>query len=194
MLLARAVVATDDPMMASVAGRYASALFDLALEAKSLNEVEADLDRLQGLLDGSDDLRRLVRSPVFSADEQVRAIAAVASRAGMSPLTANFVGLLARNRRLFVLADVLKAFRQIVARHRGEVTAEVVSAHPLSQQQLAQLTDTLSTTAGGRRVRVAARVDPRTLGGLVVKMGSRMIDSSIRTKLDNLKIAMNEVR
>jgi F-type H+-transporting ATPase subunit delta len=181
-------------MMASVAGRYASALFDLALEAKSLNEVEADLDRLQGLLDGSDDLRRLVRSPVFSADEQVRAIAAVASRAGMSPLTANFVGLLARNRRLFVLADVLKAFRQIVARHRGEVTAEVVSAHPLSQQQLAQLTDTLSTTAGGRRVRVAARVDPRTLGGLVVKMGSRMIDSSIRTKLDNLKIAMNEVR
>ena len=181
-------------MMASVAGRYASALFDLALEGRTLAEVEGDVDRLQRMLDDSEDLRRLVRSPVFSADEQMRAVSAVAGQSGMSALTTSFIGLLARNRRLFALQDVLKAFRQIVARHRGEVTAEVTSAHALSEAQLAQLTDTLSTSAGGRRVRVATRIDPAILGGLVVKMGSRMIDSSIRTKLDNLKMRMKEAR
>lgn len=181
-------------MMASVAGRYASALFDLAIEGNSLAQVEGDIDRLQGMLDESEDLRRLMRSPVFSAEEQTRAVAAIAARTGMSPLAASFVGLLARNRRLFVVQDVIKAFRQITARHRGEVTAEVISAHALNETQLAQLTDTLSSTAGGRRVRVATRIDPSILGGLVVKMGSRMIDSSIRTKLDTLKIRMKEAR
>lgn len=185
---------TDDPMMASVAGRYAAALFDLATEDKKLSDVEADVEFLRQALDQSEDLRRMVRSPVFSADEQTRAITALASQAGMSALSTSFFGLLARNRRLFVIEDVLKAFRQIVARHRGEVTAEVTSAQPLTEAQLAQVTDTLASTAGGRRVRVATRVDPAILGGLVVKMGSRMIDSSIRTKLANLKIVMNEVR
>jgi F-type H+-transporting ATPase subunit delta len=180
--------------MASVAGRYASALFDLAIEERKLAEVEQDVAILQGLLDESEDFRRMVRSPVFSAEEQGRAMAAIAERAGISPLGSNFVRLLARGRRLFALSDILKAFRQMLARHRGEVTADVAMAHPLSDDQMAALTDTLSSAAGGKRVRINTKVDPALLGGLVVKMGSRMIDSSLRTKLDNLKMRMKEVR
>jgi F-type H+-transporting ATPase subunit delta len=194
-LLARAThVATDDPIMASVAGRYASALFDLANEERKLAEVEQDVAILQRLLDESEDFRRMVLSPVFSADEQGRAVAAIAQRTGLSSLGTNFVRLLARGRRLFALADILKAFRQMLARHRGEVMADVSSAHPLSENQMAALMDTLSSTAGGKRVRINTKVDPALLGGLVVKMGSRMIDSSLRTKLDNLKNRMKEVR
>jgi F-type H+-transporting ATPase subunit delta len=187
-------VATDDPMMASVAGRYASALFELANEERKLAEVEQDMTLIASLLEASADLRRMVRSPVFTADEQGKAIAAIADRFGISPLSSNFLRLLARNRRLFALADVLKAFRAILARHRGEITADVTSAHPLSEAQLNALTDTLAATAGGKRVKINTRVDPAILGGLVVKMGSRMIDSSLRTKLNSLKIAMKEVR
>ena len=187
-------MANDDPIMASVAGRYASALFDLANDEKKLPEIELDMIEVQRLLDASPDLVRLVRSPVFSADEQGKAIAAIAEKAGLAPLSANFLKLLARNRRLFALTDIIKAFRGIAARHRGEVTADVTSAHPLTDAQLAQLTDTLAATAGGRQVQVHTKVDPRLLGGLVVKIGSRMIDSSLRTKLDTLKIAMKEVR
>ena len=193
--MARAIyVATDDPIMASVAGRYASALFDLANEERKLSVTEGDVELLQKLLDDNADLRRMVTSPVISASEQSAAIGAIASRAGLSPLVINFVGLLARNRRLFIVSDVLKAFRQILARHRGEVTAEVASAHPLTEDQLAALTAKLAATAVGGRVRLTTRVDENLLGGLVVKMGSRMIDSSLRTKLQNLEIRMKEVR
>lgn len=187
-------VANDDPMMASVAGRYASALFELANDERKLTEVDADVQNLERLLNESADLVRMVRSPVFSAGEQGKAVAAIAARAGLAPLSANFLKLLARNRRLFALADILRAFRAIVARHRGEVTAEVTSAHVLNQDQLNQLTDTLSSTAGGKKVQITTKVDASILGGLVVKMGSRMVDSSLRTKLNNLKIAMKEVR
>lgn len=193
--MARATyVANDDPIMASVAGRYASALFDLANEERKLSVTEGDVELLEKLLDESEDLRRMVTSPVISASEQGAAIGAIASRAGVSPLVANFVGLLARNRRLFIIADVLKAFRQILARHRGEVSAEVTSAHPLSEDQLAALTDKLASTAVGGRVRLTTRVDENLLGGLIVKIGSRMIDSSLRTKLQNLETRMKEVR
>lgn len=187
-------MANDDPIMASVAGRYASALFELANDERHLAEVEADVVNLQRMLDDSPDLVRMVRSPVISADEQGKAIGALAGRTGLTPLSTNFLKLLARNRRLFALPDMLKAFRGIVARHRGEVTAEVTSAHVLSDEQLAQLTDTLAGTSGGRKVQIHTKVDPSILGGLVVKMGSRMVDSSLRTKLNNLKIAMKEVR
>ncbi len=187
-------MANDDPMMASVAGRYASALFELANDERKLPEVESDVQNLERLLNESADLVRMVRSPVFSADEQGKAVAAIAARAGLSQLTGNFLKLLARNRRLFTLSDILRAFRAIVARHRGEVTAEVTSAHALNQDQLNQLTDSLSSTAGGKKVQITTKVDPSILGGLVVKMGSRMVDSSLRTKLNNLKIAMKEVR
>ena len=184
----------DDPMMASVAGRYASALFELASEEKKLAEVEADVAAVGRLLDESQDLVRMVRSPVFSADDQGKAIAAIAAKAGLQPLVANFLRLLARNRRLFALIDILKAFRAILARHRGEVTADVTSAHPLTETQRNSLVDTLSASVGGKRVQINTKVDPAILGGLVVKMGSRMIDSSLRTKLNSLRIAMKEVR
>jgi F-type H+-transporting ATPase subunit delta len=183
-------VATDDPMMASVAGRYASALFELANEQRQLREVEQDLVNLQNMLDGSEDLRRLVRSPVFTAEDQSRAIAAVAEKASLGALTVNFLKLIARNRRLFALSDMIRSFRALAARLRGEVSADVTSAHPLNDAQLQALKDALRTSAGGKEVQINARVDSSLLGGLIVKMGSRMIDSSLRTRLNNLKIAM----
>lgn len=183
-------VATDDPMMASVAGRYAAALFDLANEQRQLQQIEQDLSNLQNMLDSSKDFQRLVRSPVFSAEEQARALSAIAEKARLSPLTVNFLRLIARNRRQFALADMIKNFRSLAARHRGEVTADVTSAHPLTESQLETLRETLRVSVAGKSVQLHTRVDPNLLGGLVVKIGSRMIDSSLRTKLSNLKIAM----
>jgi len=187
-------VATDEPIMATVAGRYASALFELAKDERQLEAVERDMIQLAGMLQSSPDLLRMVRSPVISAEGQGKAISAVARGAEFSGLTANFLQLLAKSRRLFALSDMIKLFRQIAARHRGEITAEVVSAHALNETQQSALEDTLKGTAGGRNVRIETRVDPAILGGLVVKMGSRMIDSSLRTKLNSLKTRMKEVR
>ncbi|MEZ5816214.1 MAG: F0F1 ATP synthase subunit delta [Hyphomicrobiaceae bacterium] len=187
-------MATDEPIMATVAGRYASALFELAKDERQLETVEKDIAALAGMLKDSPDFERMVRSPVISADDQGKAMGAIASSAGFSSLTANFVQVLAKGRRLFALGDIVKLFREIAARHRGEVTAEVVSAHALSEGQQAALEDALKGTAGGRNVRIETRVDPAILGGLVVKMGSRMIDSSLRTKLNSLKTRMKEVR
>jgi F-type H+-transporting ATPase subunit delta len=185
-------VATDNPVMASMAGRYATALFDLAGEQRQLADVEANLVEFEKLLDASEDLRRLVRSPVFSADEQTKAIGAILDKAGIGGLTANFFRLIARNRRLFAASDMIKAFRSLAARARGEAQAEVVSAQALSDQQMQQLKDSLRASVG-KDVQITAKVDPALLGGLVVKVGSRMIDSSLRTKLNSLKNAMKEV-
>jgi F-type H+-transporting ATPase subunit delta len=186
-------VATDDTITGGVAGRYASALFDLAEEANQVRQVEKDLIALQGLLDGSADLKRMVRSPVFSSDEQSRSIAAVAEKAGLAPLVVNFLKVLARNRRLFAVSEMIRTFLALAARQRGEVNAEVASAHPLSDEQLAALKDTLRASAG-KDVQLITKVEPTLLGGLIVKMGSRMIDSSLRTKLTSLKTVMKEVR
>lgn len=176
-------------MMAGVAGRYASALFDLANESNKLSETEADLAKFDQMLAESEDLRRLVRSPVFTAEEQTRAIGAVLEKAGIGGLSANFFKLLAANRRLFVAADIIKAFRELAARSRGEVTAEVASAIPLSASHVAELEKVLAASVG-KDIKLATRVDPALLGGLVVKIGSRMIDSSLRTKLSGLKTAL----
>ena len=180
-------------MTEGVAGRYASALFDLAKETGALDKVAGELKIFRGMLDQSPDLTRLVRSPVFSAGDQGRALGAVLSKAGISGLTANFLGLLAKNRRLFIASDVMKGYRTLLARHKGEVEAEVTSAHPLSETQLTALRATL-TSKLGKDVTVNTRVEPALLGGLIVKVGSRMIDSSIRTKLNSLKNTMKEVR
>jgi F-type H+-transporting ATPase subunit delta len=185
-------VANDDPMMASVAGRYASALYDLATEQNQVKPVEQAMTQLQGMLDASPDLHNLVRSPVFSADEQTKALSSVMEKAGITGLTANFVKLIARNRRLFTLPAMIKNYHTLVARGRGEMQAEVTSAVALTEPQLQQLKETLKASAG-KDVTITSRVDPGLLGGLVVKIGSRMIDSSIATKLNNLKIAMKEV-
>ena len=185
-------VSSDDPMMASMAGRYASALFELAKDQQQLEQVERDLASLQTMLAGSADLRRLVLSPVISAEDQAKALGAVLQKAGISGLTANFVKLIAKNRRLFAAGDMMKAFRALVARERGEVSADVASAHALTPEQMQLLSDTLRTSIG-KNVRIDTRVDPSLLGGLVVKVGSRMIDSSLRTKLNNLKVVMKGI-
>jgi len=185
-------VATDEPMMGGVAGRYASALFELAEEERQLVQAEKDLTSFQQLLDESEDLRRLLRSPVFSSDEQLAAISAVLERAGIGGLAGNFLMLAARNRRLFAVPDMIKSFLGMCARARGEVEADVASAFPLKDDQMKALKDALKASVG-KDVQVRLKVDPALLGGLIVKIGSRMIDSSLRTKLDSLKIRMKEV-
>jgi F-type H+-transporting ATPase subunit delta len=179
-------------MMASMAGRYAAALFDLAKEERQLPQVEADLAAFQTMLDESADLRRLIRSPVIAADDQAKALGAVLTKAGASALTANFFKLIARNRRLFAVADMVRDFRALLAHDRGEVSADVASAHPLTPEQFSALKDALRVQIG-KDVQVNTRVDPALLGGLVVKVGSKMIDSSLRTKLNNLKVAMKGI-
>jgi F-type H+-transporting ATPase subunit delta len=183
-------VATDDTNTASVAGRYASALFDLAREQRQIETVEKDLTSFATMLDGSEDLRRLVLSPVFSSDEQTKALTAVMTKANISGLAANFIKLLAKNRRLFAASDMIKSFRAIAARERGEVTAEVTSAHALTAEQMNTLRDTLKAASAGKSMNIQAKVDPSLLGGLIVKIGSRMVDSSLKTKLSTLKVAM----
>lgn len=182
-------MATDDPMMASVAGRYAAALFDLASDEKKIVEVEGDLGKFQSLLDASDDLKSLVKSPLYAADVQAGAVEKVAAKAGIGPLTGNFLKLIAKNRRLSAVEDMIRSFRALVSKSRGEVTAEVTSAVALNEAQVAQLKETLKTSVG-KDVQLATRVDPSLLGGLIVKIGSRMIDSSLKTKLSNLRISL----
>ena len=179
-------------MMASMAGRYAAALFDLAKEERQLPQVEADLAAFRAMLDESADLRRLIRSPVIAVEDQAKGLGAVLAKAGVSPLTANFFKLIARNRRLFAVGDMIRDFRALVARERGEVSADVASAHALTAEQLNALKDALRVQIG-KDVQVNTRVDPALLGGLVVKVGSKMIDSSLRTKLNNLKVAMKGI-
>lgn len=186
-------MATDDPIMASVAGRYASALFELASAENKVTEVEAELISFDTLVHESSDLRFLVRSPVFSADDQYKAISAILDKAGMGALAANFLRVVATNRRLFAVSDIIRAYRQLAAHARGEAEADVVSATPLTDVQLDELGKTLRI-AVGKEVKIHTRVDPALLGGLIVKFGSRMFDSSIATKLNSLKNRMKEVR
>jgi F-type H+-transporting ATPase subunit delta len=172
-----------------VAGRYALALFELARDSDALDGVAADLDAFKTMLDESADLRRLIRSPVISREDQGKALAALGERAGFSELTTRFLGVVAEHRRLFALPGMIEAYRAMLAEHKGEVGAELVSAVPLQEQQIATLEKQLSS-AVGKQVMLSARVDPGLLGGLVVRVGSRMLDASLRTKLRQLKLAM----
>ena len=185
-------VAEQKTIVSGVAERYATALFELALEGGQLDAVDADLARFSAMLADSDDLTRLVRSPVFSAEDQLRAVTAVLAKAGISGLVGNFIKVAAGNRRLFAVPGMITAFRQILARHRGEVTADVTSAEPLTDVESAALKDALRASIG-KDVAISATVDPALIGGLVVKVGSRMVDTSLRSKLNSLKIAMKEV-
>lgn len=175
-----------------MAGRYATALFDLALESDVVDATRADLDRFESLIAESPDLLRLVRSPVFSAEEQTRALAAVLDQAGIGGVPANFLKLVAAKRRLFAVRDIIAAFRTLVARHKGEITAEVTVAEALSAERLAEIKAALNQ-ATGKDVQADVRVDPSIIGGLIVKLGSRMVDSSLRARLNALKNAMKEV-
>lgn len=169
--------------------RYASALFDLAKEENALPAVEKDVATLKALLEASADLRRLFGSPVFSIEDQVRALDAVLKHAEVGGLVANFMRVVARNRRLFAAPAMLEIFGEIAAQDRGETVAVVTSAEPLSETQLTALREALAEKAGGT-VKLETKVDPSLIGGLVVKLGSQMIDTSVKTRLASLKTAM----
>jgi F-type H+-transporting ATPase subunit delta len=186
-------VAGTEPIVSGVAGRYATALFELARDQRQLDPVRADLDRFDALVNESADLRRLVRSPVFTAEEQRRALAAVLQHVGIGGLAANFLMVVAGNRRLFAVGDIIKAFRTLLARHRGEISAEVTVAEPLDERHQTAIAEALKAATGGRAIDLNVRVDPAIIGGLVVKLGSRMVDTSLRTKLNAIKHAMKEV-
>lgn len=187
-------MAGEDPIISGMAGRYANALFELALEAKATDAVKGDLDRFDAMVGESADLNRLVRSPVFGIDEQLKALSAILDKAEIKGLAANFLRVITSNRRLFAVRDMIRAYRALVARHKGEVSAQVTVAEKLSDQNLEALKGALKTVTGGKEIDLDVKIDPAIIGGLTVKVGSRMIDSSLRTKLNAIKFAMKEAR
>jgi F-type H+-transporting ATPase subunit delta len=176
-----------------MAGRYATALFDLAQESNAVDAVKGDLDRFDALVADSGDLNRLVRSPVFSAEEQLQALTAILDKAGIGGLAARFLKLVTSNRRLFAVRDMISGYRQLVASHKGEATAEVTVAEELKGDHLDALRSALKSVSG-KNVDLNVKVDPSIIGGLVVKLGSRMVDTSLRTKLNAIRHAMKEAR
>ena len=187
-------MAGEDQTISGMAGRYATALFELALENKAVDAVKKDLDQFDALIADSADFRRLVRSPVFDADEQLKALSAVLAKAGIGGLAANFLSVITTNRRLFAVRDMIRGYRALVARHKGEVTARVTVAEKLSDTNLDALKSALKAVTSGKDIDLHVKIDPAIIGGLVVKVGSRMVDSSLRTKLNSIKLAMKEAR
>jgi F-type H+-transporting ATPase subunit delta len=187
-------VAGEDPIISGMAGRYASALFELALEGKVTDAVKVELDKFDQLVAGSADLNRLVRSPVFGVDEQLKALSAILDKAGIKGLAANFLRVITTNRRLFAARDMIRGYRMLIARHKGEVTAHVTVAEKLSDKNLDALKGALKTVTGGKDIDFDVNIDPAIIGGLIVKVGSRMVDTSLRTKLNLIKLAMKEAR
>ena len=185
-------MAQSSSPVSGVADRYAQSLFELALEENAVETVESELVSFDRLVEENADFRRLVESPAFSSGDQLRAIEAIARETGASTLTGNFLKVVASNRRLFVLPGMIRRFRQLAAEHRGEIEVEVTSAHPLDDGQRNALSDALGDFAG-KSVTMREKVDPAILGGLIVKIGSRQIDTSIRSKLNSLKLALKEV-
>jgi F-type H+-transporting ATPase subunit delta len=187
-------VAGEDPITSGMAGRYATALFELARDEKAVDAVKNELDQFDALVSDSADLNRLVRSPVFGADEQLKALSAILARAGITGLTANFLRVITSNRRLFAVRDIIRAYRALVAQHKGEVTAQITVAEKLNDKNLDALKSALKSVTGGKDIDLDIKVEPAIIGGLIVKIGSRMVDSSLRTKLNSIKFAMKEAR
>ena len=175
-----------------LAARYASALYDLADEESAIDTVAADLNALKAMLGHSEDFARFIKSPVLSRDDQSKGIAAIASASQLSALTQKFLGLVARNRHLFSLPGMIQGFLEILAERRGQQTAEVTSAVALTDAQIAALSTALKAS-GGRTVTVSTKIDPSILGGLIVRVGSRMVDSSLKSQLQRLKLVMKGV-
>jgi F-type H+-transporting ATPase subunit delta len=182
-------LASEATGVSGLAGRYATALFDLADQQKALDEVAADLRRLGAMIADSTDLKRLIRSPVLSREAQGTAMKTLVERAEFSALTRNFIGLVARNRRLFALSAMIAAYLQLLAERRGEIRAEVTSAQAMTDSQIRAIDDQLKRAVGAK-VAVEIKVDPAIIGGLVIRVGSRMIDFSLRSKLQRLQLAM----
>lgn len=183
----------EGPLLSGVATRYASALFELAQEAGTVEAIAADLNRFDRLVQESADLQRLIRTPVFTAEEQERAIAAILDRAGISGIAGNFIRLVAAKRRLFALPDMIRAFRDLVADAKGIIRAQVALAEKPSDKVLNDIKAALRDVAKAD-VDLDVKIDPSLIGGIVVKMGSRMVDASVRTKLNSIRLAMKEVR
>jgi F-type H+-transporting ATPase subunit delta len=186
-------VAGENGIVSGMAGRYATALFELALETKSVDQVASDLNAFDALVAANPDLTRLVRSPVFSTEDQAKALAAILERVGIKGIAANFLRVVASNRRLFAVAEIIRGFNRLVAAHKGEVTAQVTVAEQLNDARLAEIRDALKAVTG-KDVKVDLQVDPSIIGGIKVKVGSRMVDASLRTKLNSIKFAMKEAR
>ena len=182
-------MAGQDQTVSGGPGRYATALFELASEADSIDAVGADLARFRTMLEGSPDLERLVRSPVFTAKVQIGALGALLEAAGIAGLARQFILFAAQNRRLFAIADIIRSYHALMTQARGEITAEIVAAEKLSDKHLDRLAAELKA-AMGRDVQIATRIDKSLIGGLIVKVGSRMVDASLKTKLHNLEVAM----
>jgi F-type H+-transporting ATPase subunit delta len=176
-----------------MAGRYALALFDLAKDTNSIDEVAAALASFAGMIEESPDLQRLVRSPVFSAEDQTRALDALLDRAEITGIAANFLKLVGTKRRLFAIRDMIANYNKLVDASRNLVRAEVTVAEPLSDQHLAALKAALNEATGGQDVALAVKIEPEIIGGLIVRLGSRMVDGSLRTKLNALRVRMKEV-
>ena len=187
-------MAGEDPIISGMAGRYAGALFDLAREGNAIDCVKSDLEQFDAMVAGSPDLTRLVRSPVFGVDDQLKAISAILDKAKIKGLAANFLRVITTNRRLFALRDMIRGYRTLVARHKGEVSAQITVAEKLSDKNLDALKSALKSVTGGKDIDMDVKIDPAIIGGLIVKVGSRMVDSSLRTKLNSIKFAMKEAR
>jgi F-type H+-transporting ATPase subunit delta len=185
-------VAGEEPIISGMAGRYATALFELAVEANAIDAINGDLGRLDALIGDSADLMRLVKSPVFSSEDQLRALTAVLDKVGIDGLAARFLKVVASNRRLFAVRDMIRAYRVLVARHKGEVSARVTVAEMPSETRISEIKEALRSVTG-KDVALDVKVDPAIIGGLIVQIGSRMVDSSLRTKLNAIKHAMKEV-
>lgn len=185
-------MAADGAGVGGLAARYASALYDLADESGAIDAIAEDLAALGTLIGESGDFAHFIKSPVLSREDQTKGIAAVADKAGLNATTTKFLGLVASNRRLFALPAMIRAYNEILAARRGQVTAEVTSAVDLSDSQSQSLADALKA-AVGNTVAVTTKVDPSILGGLIVRVGSRMVDSSLKSKLQRLKLSMKGV-
>jgi F-type H+-transporting ATPase subunit delta len=185
-------LASEATGVSGLAERYATALFDIADERRMLDEVASDLRQLRAMLAASVDLSRLVRSPILTRGEQGKAVSALAAHAGFSPLVRDFLAVVAKNRRLFAIPAMIEHYLGKLAERRGEITAEVTAARPLSETQLALLGEQLRRSVG-RRVSLDARVDPGLIGGMIVKVGSRMVDGSLKSKLQRLQLAMKGI-
>ncbi len=186
-------MAGENGIVSGMAGRYATALFELALETNSVEQVQSDLKAFDALVAANPDLQRLVRSPVFSAEDQAKALIAILEKAGISGIAANFLRVVAANRRLFAVDQIIRGFNRLVAAHKGEVTAQVTVAAPLNDARLNEIRDALKAVTA-KDVTIDVIVDPSIIGGLKVKVGSRMVDASLRTKLNSIKFAMKEAR
>ena len=176
-----------------LAGRYAGALYELAVEAKSTDAVLSDLTGLKSLMSENDELNSVIESPVYSRTEQAKAVMAVMEKAGANSLTIKFIGAVADNGRLFALKQIIQAFAEEVARRNGQISAEVISAISLDSQRKKVVEDTVAKLAGSKNISLEMKVDPSLLGGLVVRIGSRLFDTSVKTKLNRLEAAMKGI-